>query len=135
MPLFKNRHTSYWKARIKRGEVRPTLDLVKKHARKFDELVITIGALHKNYSGRMYPDLDWMCIHHRKLNPLVRVIIHEYLHDIFPHKGENWILRWEMRLMREITIKDKLYFLLDLSNKLVLPGTSSKKRLKTSLGR
>jgi len=123
-----SRRSSYWSARTKRGDIRPTIAMVKKHARKSDEIVITIGALYKGYSGRMYPEEDWMQIHHRKLNPLVRVIVHEYLHDMFPQKGENWTLKWETRLMNEITMSDKIYFLLDLANKLALP---SKKRSKS----
>jgi len=133
MPRF--RRSSYWSARTKRGDVRPTIQAVKRHAKKHDDIVITIGALYKGYSGYMYPEDNWMQIHHRKLNPLVRVIVHEFLHDMYPQKGENWTLKYEAILMREITIADKLYFLLDLVNKLVIPSKRRLPRLLQSSSR
>jgi len=133
MPRF--RRSSYWSARTKRGDVRPTIQRVKRHAKKYDDVAITIGALRRGFVGHMHPEDNWMQIHHRRLNPLVRVIVHEYLHDMYPQKGENWTLKYETILMREITIADKLYFLLDLANKLVMPSKRQSKRLPQSSSR
>ena len=126
---------SYWRMKDKKKNSVSIEELkahVKKHGADFD---IHVKHIPGGYSGQILRNAEEIHLAPRVLNRIVRILAHEWIHDMRPGWGESKVLKCEMKLMRKMTLRNKVWFLLDCFNKIQVPAvTGAKKRSTKSPG-